>query len=223
MPRSSLAVSEILGRDALPTRIYGWRGDALCSIQTAKICVEVVEMRVASVVLMLTMLAGISTLDNTISKSKPKSAAGAKDSAAIALAGEFRTVFANLLWIKADQYHHEFIAHNNDWEMNTDVIGLDRLITKLDPHFDEAYAAGARMLSGTGQLNEAVSFLEEGVTNNPNSRMLHEELGTLLARHKKDYERALLHLKRAYVLSDEDFDTKRLRRLIGTVREMAET
>jgi hypothetical protein len=50
--------------------------------------------------------------------------------------------------------------------------------------------------------------------------MLHDEFGTLLARHMKDYPAALYHLKRAYCLADDDFDRTRLKRLIKTVEEM---
>ncbi len=177
-------------------------------------------MRLTTATLILVLFAGIATLDTSVGKVKSVRSETKHDSAVIALAGEFRTVFANLLWIKAEQYHHEYLAHNSDWAENADVLGLDRLITKLDPHFDEAYAAGARMLTETGKIKEARLFLEEGVDNNPDSMMLHEELGTLAARHQKDYKDSLFHLKRAYILARESFDKQRLDRVIRAVEEL---
>lgn len=47
--------------------------------------------------------------------------------------------------------------------------------------------------------------------------MLHDSYGTFLARHLKDYEGALFHLKRAYLLAQDDWHKKRLMRLIKTV------
>ena len=176
-------------------------------------------MRVTTILLIAALLMGLAILDTSMAKSRPVK--HVNNSALMALGGEFRTVFANLLWIKAEHYHHEFIAHDPDWAKNTDVLGLDRLITKLDPHFDEAYASGARMLTETGKLKEARAFLEEGITNNPNSMMLHDEFGTFLARHLHDYDDSLFHLKRAYFLADDDWDRCRLGKLIKTVEGMA--
>jgi tetratricopeptide (TPR) repeat protein len=180
---------------------------------------EVTAMRVTTIMLGITLFAGMATLDTSISKSQ-KSTTN-KDSAIIALAGEFRTVFANLLWIKAEHYHHEYLAHNGDWVKNEDLLGLDKLITRLDPHFVEAYAAGTRMLIEQKKLEEAKAFMEEGLKNNPNSLLLHDEMGTFLARHLQEYEQGLFHLKRAYILSKDKWDKERLGRLIKTVERLA--
>lgn len=179
-------------------------------------------MRFVTVALILVMLSGIAVLDTTMDGSRPK--AESNGSVAMALAGQFRTVMANLLWIKLENYHHEFIAKHSDWTRNTDAMGLARLITRLDPHFPEAYATGARMLVGNDKVKEAKAYLEEGVENNPNSMMMHDELATLLARHMKDYNGALFHFNRAYILAkDDSFDRKRLRKLIHTVEDMAKS
>lgn len=178
-------------------------------------------MRIVTMALVLFLIAGLAVLDGSVERGRP-TAAGAGDSVALALAGEFRTVFANLLWIKAEKYHHEYMAAGEDWTQNTDLLGLNRIITKLDPHFEEAYATGARMLAGEGKPKEARTYLELGVVHNPDSMMLHDELGTLLARHLKDYERAHYHLHRAYVLATDDWDRRRLRRLMKTIEDMSD-
>jgi len=175
-------------------------------------------MKPVTIILAVALVLGLSVLDTSIVQQRPKPQA--RKSVAAALAGEFRTVFANLLWIKAEQYHHECVAHHRDWTKNTDGLGLIRIITRLDRHFEEAYATGARMMLGMGRRDEAKEYLEEGVQNNPNSMMLHDELGTLLAIHIKDYKGALFHLKRAYLLGRDDFDRRSLRRAIRTVERL---
>ncbi|MEN6371338.1 MAG: hypothetical protein ABFD64_04920 [Armatimonadota bacterium] len=178
-------------------------------------------MRIKTIALLLVLFSGLAVLDTTVEENRPTPVGG--NSAATILAGEFRTVFANLLWIKAENYHHEYIAHNSDWTKNTDLLGLDQIITKLDPHFEEAYAAGAAMLIGQNRLKEANAYLGEGVTNNPNSMMLHDEYGTFLARYMKDYKSSLFHLRRAYLLTSDDWQRNRLSRLVKTVEGLSQT
>lgn len=176
-------------------------------------------MRIKGLAILLTLFCGLVYLDGAIEKGRP--ATNAKDSIETALAGEFRTVFANLLWIKVENYHHEFIEHNKDWAKNKDALGLIRIVTKLDPHFDLAYATGSRMLVDTNRLKEARAYLQEGVDNNPNSMLLHDEFGTVLARHLKDYKGSIYHLKRAYSIADDDWDKRRLMKLIHTVEKLS--
>ncbi|MBI2844902.1 MAG: hypothetical protein HYX78_16030 [Armatimonadetes bacterium] len=179
-------------------------------------------MRMRAAVLIASLLTGLVMLDMSLARGRPVAPDRDRESIVVALAGEFRTVFANLLWIKADQYHHEFMEHNSDWTNNTDALVLDRLITRLDPHFEEAYASGARILVGMDRIGEARDYLEEGVANNPNSMMLHDEFATLLAGHLKDYEEALFHFKRAHILASDDWDRRRLSKLVDTVEQLAE-
>lgn len=181
-------------------------------------------MRLKSIIIISLLFVVTVGLDSSFGQTKGKvDNAASKDSAIVALAGEFRTVFANLLWIKAEHYHHEFESHNADWTKDADLLGMDRLVTKLDPHFEEAYAAAAVMLIANHKTKEARNLLEEGVTNNPNSMMLHDQFGTVLARHMKDYKASLFHLKRAYCLANNDWDRTRLKRLMKTVEEMSKT
>ena len=171
-------------------------------------------------VLLLMLVAGTAVMDTSVSRN----ATGSKsnDSALIALAGQFRVVFANLLWIKLDNYHHEYIAHHRDWTKNSDAVGLSRMITKLDPHFEEAYASGGRMLLGLGKVKDARDYLQEGVDNNPNSMLLHDEMGTVLAVYVKDYKPALFHFRKAYELvKNDEWERNRLGKLIKSVEDLS--
>lgn len=139
--------------------------------------------------------------------------------AVLAMVGQFRIVFANLLWIKVDQYHHEYIEHGGDWARNTDLLPLLRTITWLDPHFVQAYQVAGFMLSGSLQRYEhAQELLAEGIRNNPKSFELYEEMGMAIIRSRKDYRKAYQYLKMALQLAPDEFHKNRLRRFCHTVQ-----
>ena len=153
----------------------------------------------------------------------PKSEAPAADNAALrtvlAMAGQFRIVFANLLWIKVDKYHHEYIEHHGNWAENSDILPLLRMITWLDPHFIQAYQVAGFMLSGNlKRYDFARQLLAEGIRNNPRSSELHEEMGMAIIRATHNYREAYPYLARALELSTDDFDRQRLERFCHTVR-----
>ncbi|MCC6484543.1 MAG: hypothetical protein IT209_06825 [Armatimonadetes bacterium] len=135
------------------------------------------------------------------------------------LAGQFRTVFANLLWMKADSYHHEFVEHNPNWAQDTDILPLMRMITSLDPHFTQAYASGGWML-GLYQKKpqEAKRFLNEGIRNNPKSAELYETLGFIIWRCDKDGKLALANYREAEKNAATEFDRERLARAVRTLQ-----
>lgn len=181
-------------------------------------------MRGSSIIIyvaMAMMLSAVCALDLSVEQARPPTPKG--ESAAYALAGEFRTVAANLLWIKADKYHHEFIGHGGNWNENKDLLPLIKLITELDPHFIEAYLTGSWMLAtGLEKHDAAVRYLREGISNNPKSFELYEGLATLYARRLSDPQKSLQCFEKALYLARDDFDRKRLKRLVETVREMCE-
>jgi len=144
------------------------------------------------------------------------------ESAAYALAGEFRSVIANVLWIKVEAYHHEYIRTNTDWRADKNVLPLIKIITDLDPHFVEAYLCGSWMLcKGLRRTHEGLAYLNEGLMNNPSSREINEQFAVLYARDLGHPSKALPYLRRAYELAQDDWDRNRLRRLIKRAKEMA--
>lgn len=136
-------------------------------------------------------------------------------SVAANLAGQFRTVIANLLWMKADRYHHEYMEHNGQWAKDSDILPLMRLVTLFDPHFTQAYSAGAWMLGlYLGKPGPARSYLAEGIRNNPRSSDLHETMGLLAWRCDGNVEAALEHLRLARDYAERAFDHDRLSRSV---------
>jgi hypothetical protein len=143
------------------------------------------------------------------------------ESAMYALAGEFRSVIANLLWIKVERYHHEFIRTNADWRANTEILPLIKVITDLDPHFTEAYLCGSWMLCmGLNRTGEGIDYLKEGIQNNPDNMAVNEILGTIYARKMNQPRKAMPYLRRALALSADDWDRRRMRKLMHTVQNM---
>ena len=138
-----------------------------------------------------------------------------------ALAGEFRATIANLLWIKVNQYHHEFSEKHADWTKNTDVMPIIRMITVLDPRFVEAYLYGAWILGpGCGRYPEAEGFLREGIRNNLDDSELHIELAIIYARHMNRPRLALVEAHQALKLAKGPFYRHRAALLCAATERM---
>ena len=177
--------------------------------------------RLVTIGLMGCLLCATCVVENSVVQSRPKERAARHESSVFLLAGEFRTVFANLLWTKADQYHHEFSEHNPNWARNKDLLGLLRLITTLDPHFVEAYSTGVMMYSrGLGDPRKASEYLREGLANNPRAWDLHRIAVILYARHFNDPGRALPHARLALNYCDDEHYKPRLQHLLETVERL---
>lgn len=173
--------------------------------------------------LVAALAVGCVLSEGLLSANAPKMESAPAENAALrtvmAMAGQFRIVFANLLWIKVDQYHHEYIEHHGDWTQDTDLLPLLRMITWLDPHFVQAYQVAGFMLSGRlHRYEHARQLLQEGIRNNPRSFELYEEMGMAILRARKDYREAYTYLTKALSLASDEFDRQRLQRFCATVR-----
>lgn len=170
--------------------------------------------------LALVMFSGLCILENAIIIAKPKEANAKGASSVYMLAGEFRTVFANLLWIKADNYHDEYVQRNSDWTKNEDLLGMINLIVALDPHFVEAYSVGASLYaSGSGGNKRAFKWLQEGVKNNPRSWELHRDIAIICARHFDSPRPAFIHAQLAESYCEDSFYKESLRKLMHTIQK----
>ena len=91
----------------------------------------------------------------------------------------FREAAAGLLWVRCDEFFH-----SGDYDA---ILPMVRLITYLDPHADNVYVTGAWHLSynftdssersDRRYIVPAMTFLREGVVNNPNIPDIKFELG----------------------------------------------
>lgn len=172
-------------------------------------------------VLMIILFCGMCIIENNAIKSRPVEPAN-RVSSVYMLAGEFRCVFANLLWIKAEQYHHEFIQKNSDWTRNKDLIGLIELIVHLDPTFVEAYATGAYIYAdGYKDNQKAINFLNQGIANNPKAAELYKLAAIMYARRFNAPNRAIPYAKSAIKYAEDDWYRSQYKGLLKTLNKMA--
>lgn len=141
----------------------------------------------------------------------------------VQIAGSFRMVGANALWLKVDAYHHEWEERGLDWTKNADLLPLLRAITFLDPHFAEAYGVHGFLLATNDQPRAALVLLAEGIRNNPKTPDLQEAAGMVYATRLGRPAEALPYFARARALTRDSFDQRRLARTIRTLRERIRT
>lgn len=91
-----------------------------------------------------------------------------------------------------------------------EALPLFRLMTWSNPHFIPGYTVGAAMIARDHSKQEdAIAFLKEGMTNNPESIEIASDLGGFLTSKKRDFTQALPYLHRA-VLSGQKRDKNTL-------------
>jgi len=169
----------------------------------------------------LMMFGGLCVLEDSMLVSKPPEIQDRGTSSVYMLAGEFRTVFANLMWIKADQYHHEYLEHHSDWTKDTELLGLMEMITSLDPHFVEAYSVGGTLYSmGEKDDRRALEFLREGIANNPRAWLLYKDAAMICALHTHDLISARRYARQALNYCDDSFYRGSLQRLVHDIERL---
>jgi len=177
--------------------------------------------RLALPLLALLVFVGMCVMENRAVRARPAEPAD-NVSAVYKLAGEFRVVFANLLWIKADKYHHEYIQHDPNWCDNKDLLGLFNMIVALDPRFVEAYSSGTYiLLYGYHDTPKALAYLKKGITANPQSMELNELAAVLYAQKLRDPDSALPYAQRAVRFAKDDFYRGVAKRTLRSVERMS--
>lgn len=177
--------------------------------------------KLPTIVAAVLLFAGMCIVENCAVRSRPVEPAD-NVSAVYKLAGEFRTVFANLLWIKADNYHHEYIQRDPNWCNDKELLGLFKMITALDPRFVEAYASGTYVLMyGYHSNTKAIGYLMQGIESNPRSRELNELAAVLYAQKLNNPRRALPYARRAVWFAEDDFYRGVSARTLRSVQRMA--
>jgi hypothetical protein len=154
-------------------------------------------------ILILLFFGMTAVTENSLVQSRPVKPVQ-QESSIYALAGEFRVVFANLLWLRVEKYHHEYMHSHPDWKTNKDALGLLELITKLDPHFIQAYDIGSWMYAGGfNNYAKANRMIEDGIRTNPKSWELQRTAAVIFARQQR-YDVALRYAKQSVLNCKED-------------------
>ncbi len=164
------------------------------------------------------LFSGMCIVENSVLAERPQTETCGTSSVYM-LAGQFRCVFANLLWIKAEQYHHEYTAHHSDWTKDKELLGLIKLTTDLDPHFPEAYEVGTYLYADGQKDNKAaMRYLLEGISNNPEQWDLHQLAAIMYGHRLNNKKLALVHAKLALKYCNDNFYRKSIERLIKTLQ-----
>jgi hypothetical protein len=175
--------------------------------------------RVKFAIVIVALFAAAALMEIGAVRARPTQAQPKRVSSFYALAGEFRTVAANLMWIKADQYHHEFVEKNPDWTKDRDLLGLLHIITDLDPAFVTAYSSGAMIHAyGSNDPKRALAYLNEGIAANPKAWELHRIAAIILARRLGNPSGALPYARAAVRYCDSDYDKRVVGRLLKTLQ-----
>ncbi|MBM3461672.1 MAG: hypothetical protein FJX76_06180 [Armatimonadetes bacterium] len=115
--------------------------------------------------------------------------------------GDLRTFLAQRLWFETDLYHHAMEAQGIAWTQETDLLPLYRMVTLLDPRFENAYDVAAfQLVMHMNRAKEGMAFIDEGVANNPESYLLHYTRAFLLFKQKR-YNEAIRDAERARALA----------------------
>jgi hypothetical protein len=81
---------------------------------------------------------------------------------------QVRSLAADYLFLKIDQYHHMWIYEGNDWTSIPEYLPLIWLIVELKPDFREAYSDGSYQLAvNLGYVDEGLELISEGIRNCP--------------------------------------------------------
>lgn len=82
-----------------------------------------------------------------------------------------------------------------------DLFDLLCVIGRLDPHFEYAYYYGGNLLAWDGNTDFAITLLEKGLRNNPDSAMLASSLSFTYYYFMKDWEKGAEYAERSYLIS----------------------
>lgn len=99
----------------------------------------------------------------------------------------------DILWDKSDDMFHEGYF---DYAAAT-----LRLITVMDPTDTEAFSTGAWLMDSRNRPEEALAFLQHGLSVNPTRYNMYDELGTYHYM-KKEYKLASSYLEMAVAFDD---------------------
>ncbi len=138
----------------------------------------------------------------------------------VQMLGEFRIAAANLLWIKTDEYHHEYEARHNSSLDNRELIGMCQLITRLNPRFEEAYLVGAMVYrKGDKDPRKAKDYLLLGYKYLPSSWEIPRDLALLEGIDNKDNRLALYYGRKAYQAATDPFYKASMLRLVKSIEQ----
>lgn len=134
--------------------------------------------------------------------------------------GEFRVVAANLLWVKTDEYNHEYETRHASSLENRELIGMCQLITRLNPRFEQAYLVGAMIYrKGDKDPRKAENYLRLGLKYLPSSWEIPRDLAIVEGIDYKNMRAALPYARLAYRNATDPFYKGSLLKMIKAIEQ----
>lgn len=119
----------------------------------------------------------------------------------------FREAAADYLWFRFIQYYGAFEKGHNDLRYFDTLVDA---VTRLDPHFVEAYHFASLVAwSSLGSFPHSIDLLKRGILHNPDSAKLPFQIGFTYYVFYKDYPRASFWFETAAKCSDSTDREKR--------------
>ncbi|MCS7164665.1 MAG: tetratricopeptide repeat protein [Candidatus Calescibacterium sp.] len=122
--------------------------------------------------------------------------------------GNIRYTLAAYLWIRTEFYLH-YSGHVVINQL-PEIVYYARFITILDPSFVEAYDFGSYQLAFfLDKPLEGITFIKEGIKNNPDYWKLYYTAGVIYTRKIREYDDALRCFKKAEELLNDPIKQKK--------------
>lgn len=142
----------------------------------------------AAVLLLAVLLAGQSAADRLAPPERKVATTAIVGRTGFAYLGGIRTYAAAVLWARLDPINDRYY-NGLSLSRKKFLLPSIRLITWLDPTFEEAYYDGALIVYENGLKSQAVAMAAEGARNNPESAWLHANYAQILL-FENDYAAA---------------------------------
>jgi len=111
----------------------------------------------------------------------------------------FKEILSDLFFLQSIQYFGSWMeSKEKRYKMTYPLL---KAMGKLSPHFVAGYSFGALVMEGTGHINEAIAFLNEGIKNNPYAFELWIYRDFMIRLFKTyEYSKAIQGIKKAIEL-----------------------
>jgi hypothetical protein len=116
--------------------------------------------------------------------------------------GGVRRFAAAVLWNRLDPQFHEYYSGTSLSEQ-TYMLPTIRMVTALDPQFEQAYYIGSWMVKEAVSAEEGLAFARRGLAANPRSGLLHTNLIQILFSEDKDAHRPEIEALTQSVLTED--------------------
>ena len=189
-------------------------------------------VRISAVLLVaVALLAGVVFLqygiDSQQATARGSTATAPRDTAQsiLDLLGGVRETLAAVLWTKTDEIWHGYFGE--DLTKEPAIFSYFWMITRLNPHYTDAYYFASWMLCRFGKPKQGFDLALEGVRNNPDSEIMQKNLADIYLFYIHDMPKAKYHLEKAIKLlptggikSDVDTDKAVLENEISLVEKI---